>query len=272
MQTIDYDQLAANQAAADEIKDPGCTARKAAARERERIIREAHATTERQYKELLTLIVQGQKPDPVELTRLATALGRSEKDISDDIEMRAAELADLDEAQRVANEKAELEQLIAQQDALIEQSQSEQAKAVSKCKTLEAAIWKLYEPVAVKEKAALKKAQAVERSAAAGIQQATDNIHQLQAKLQNVRPGMSQVERLRKARFQAKHEAKQKEHERAMAPYVFAGQQDSLPDDVMRSVISPTASDDPPTQEPGRSVRLGMVDGKEVVVSVAKLG
>ena len=129
--TIDYNEAARAQAAADEIACPGCTARKAATRERERIVREARATTERQYRDLLTAIVQGEKPDPVELTRLATALGRSTQDVSNDVEDRAAEMENEAEAARCDEERADLEQQVAQEDSRIEQARAEQSNSAS---------------------------------------------------------------------------------------------------------------------------------------------
>ena len=272
MQTIDYDVVARAQAAADEIREPGITARREAQHERERIVREARATTERQYRELLTGIVQGEQPDGVELTRLATALGRSEQDVSNDVEDRAAQIEDEREAARCDDERADLEQQVAQQDGLIETARAEQTKSATEYRDLEAEIARQHAKVAKKEKAQLADTLARNQSATAAIEHATAEIHQLQARLQNVRPGCNHVERLRQARFRAKHLAAQEESDRAMAPYVFAGQQDSLPDDVMRSVISPKAPNGPPVQRPDQPVRLGMLNGEPVTIGVGKLG
>ena len=268
-EVVDYDEVARAQEAADEIRDPGCTARKAAARERERIVREARATTKSQYRNLLTIIARGEQPDPVELTRLATALGRSEADIAADAEEREAELADADEVERCRTEKAALEDRIAEQAAIVTKGEAEKVEATEKAKNLEAEIWKLCEPVGLKQKTALAKARAKEHAAAASIQQATDQIHLLQSRLQNTLPRCNHVERLRQARFRARHEAAARESDRAMAPYVFAQQQDSLPDDVMASVISPKA--DPPSQRPGETIRVGTLNGEPVEIRVGKL-
>ncbi len=271
-EVVDYNQVAADQERAEEIRDPGCTARKAAARERERIVREARATTERQYREVLTIIAKGEQPDPVELTRLATALGRSTQDVSNDVEDRAAEMENEAEAARCDEERADLEQQVAQEDSRIEKARAEQSNSASEYRNLEAEIARQHAKVAKKEKAALAEALQRNQAATATIEHATANVHQLQARLQNVRPACNHVERLRAARFRAKHLAAQQESDRAMAPYVFAQQQDELPDESLHTALNPPAPNGPPVLDVcGRGVRLGQIDGKEVVVGVSKL-
>ena len=97
------------------------------------------------------------------------------------------------------------------------QARADQTKAAEKAKSLEAEIWKLYEPVAKKEKQQLAKAREAESAAAATIQQATDQRHLLQSRLQNMTGGGCHVDRLRQARFQQQHEARQQESDRSMA-------------------------------------------------------
>lgn len=283
-EVIDYDEVARNQAAADEIREPGITARRAAAYERERIVREARATTERQYKAQLTLIAQGQQADPVELTRLATALGRSEKDVADDAEMRAAEIEDEKETARCEEERADLEQQIAEQDRLSEQARAEQNRTHNLCNGLDKAIAQEHAKVALQKKAERAKAVAQNRAAIADVEKAKAKIADLQQAIADVRPRCDHVEQLKFRRFQAVHEARQRESDRAMAPYVFASQADSLPDEAIRAAISPSASQAPPTvdlagrkvdpkkREASGSIRLGMIDGEEVRVSVGELG
>ena len=195
-EVVDYNQVAADQERAEEIRDPGCTARKAAARERERIVREARATTERQYREVLTIIAKGEQPDPVELTRLATALGRSTQDVSNDVEDRAAEMENEAEAARCDEERADLEQQVAQEDSRIEKARAEQSNSASEYRNLEAEIARQHAKVAKKEKAALAEALQRNQAATATIEHATANVHQLQARLQNVRPACNHVEEI----------------------------------------------------------------------------
>jgi hypothetical protein len=269
METIDYDRLAADQAAADEIREPGITARRAAARDRERMVREARMTTERQYRELLTAIVQGQKPDPIELTRLATALGRSELDITDDAEEREAQLADEAEARRVEEEKADLNNQIAE---LREQARTFKAKAdetYATCNDLKTEIERKHSRVALDEKAAFQTTLKENQAALENHRNANARIGELMRALGEVRPWNNHVAQLRQRRFQQKHEAKERESDAARARYVT----DEVPDKVIRAAINPPFEPEESTQSSGsRRVRLGQVNGKDVVVEVGRLG
>jgi hypothetical protein len=272
MPEVDYDQLAADQERAEEIRDPGSTARRAAARERERLVREARSTTLRQYRELLTLIVRGQTPDPVELTRLGTALGRSEADVASDVEDRAAEIEDEAEVARCDEERADLEQQVAQEDSRIEKARAEQSKSATEYRNLEVEIARQHTKVAKREKAALAEALQRNQAATATIEHATAEIHQLQARLQNVRPGCNHVERLRQQRFRAKHLAAQQESDRAMMVYADAQTADELPPDRLASAVSPKAPEGPPVQQLDRPISLGQLNGEPVEIHVSKLG
>jgi len=268
-----HDEQAAAQAAADEFRDPGCTARKVAAQERERIVREARRATEAAYRAILTTIVQGEKPDPTELTRLTTALNKSPEDVSSDMEEREAELADEAEARRVEGEKAEIEQQIAAQDSLIEQAQAESAAAAEKRESLKAEIERQHAKVAVREKAQLRKAWEKEQAATDSIREATEAIHQLRSQLQNARPHRQYKDRLLTERHCAKRRAESAASDRSMQRYVFAQQQDELPPDALHAALNPPAPNDPTIQHlGGRPVKLGVVNGEEVTIEVGRLG
>ncbi len=170
-EVIDYDKLAAGQAAADEIACPGITVRRQARHTAEETAREAHRLVEEKYGRLLD---KGQPTH--ELFMLAAVLGRSAI-LADDIEERLA-----------------------------------------------------------------------------------------------LQRGGDELARLHNQRLRAKHEARERESDRAMMPFVFAQQQDSPPDDVMASVVAPPAANGPPVQHLDRPIRLGMLDGHEVTVGVGRLG
>jgi hypothetical protein len=232
----------------------------------------AREVTEREYKVILGKLLAGETPPADEVTRIVSALGKTSDDVAQDMELVEAQLADEAAARRVDDERADLEQQVAQEDSRIEKACSDQAKAAEKAKSLEAEILKAYESVAVKEKVLLAKARSAESAAAATIQQATDQRHLLQSRLQNMTGGGCHVERLRSVRFRRIHEAKQQESDRAMAPY--RDTLDVLPaDDVIRDAVSPKAPAGPPVSDiGGRGVRLGVLDGEEVRVGVGKLG
>ena len=234
-----------------------------------RAVDRARKVTEREYKLLLGKLLAGENPPPDEVTRIIGALNKTSDDVAADMELVEAQLADEAAARRVDDERADLEQQVAQQDSVIEKARADQTKAAEKAKSLEAEIWKLYEPVAKKEKQQLAKAREAESAAAATIQQATDQRHLLQSRLQNMTGGGCHVDRLRQARFQQQHEARQQESDRSMALYGEL----PVPDDVMSAAVSPRAPAGPPTSDVcGRGVRLGVLDGQEVVVGVSKLG
>ena len=237
MQTIDYDEAARAQAAADEIACPGCTARKAATREREQIVREARKTVERQYRDLLTAKFEGEKPDPVELTRLATALGRSTRMYRTTWRTGQPKLRTRLKPPVAMRNVPTLNGRWPSKIRVSSRPVPNSLIRPASIENLEAEIARQHAKVAVKEKAALAEALQRNQAATATIENATANIHQLQARLHNVRPACNHVERLRAARFGAKQLAAQQESDRAMAPYVFAQQQDELPDDVLHAAL-----------------------------------
>lgn len=170
-EVIDYDQLAAGQEAADEIREPGITVRRQARRTAEETAREARRLVEEEYGRVLDEAQPSHK-----LFLLASVLGRSAI-LADDIEERLA-----------------------------------------------------------------------------------------------MQRGGDEVARLHNQRILAKHEARERESDRAMMPFVFAQQQDSPPDDVMASIVAPPAANSPPVQHLDRPIRLGTLNGEPVVVGVGRLG
>ena len=191
-----WDKIAADQAAADEIRDPGCTARKKAAHSRERMIRKARQSTEEQYRQLLTGIVQGKRPSPIKLTQLMTALSKSEQDVADDVELRAAEMEDEAEVIRCKDEKASLQKQIDEAEAAIREAEVAQTKSGRHYDELQEKIAAIHSKVALDEKRDLAKALSRNQSATPTIQQANDTIRELQNKMADVRPRTMSVARL----------------------------------------------------------------------------
>jgi len=233
-----------------------------------RAVDQARKVTEREYKLLLGKLLAGETPPADEVTRIVSALNKTSDDIAADMELVEAQLADEAAARRVDDERADLEQEIADCDSAVEKARTDQAKAANKCKTLEAEIWKLYEPVAKKEKQQLAKAREAESAAAAAIQQATDQRHLLQSRLQNMTGGGCHVDRLRQARFRRIHEDRERESDRSMALYGEL----PVPDDAMRDAVSPAAPAGPPVSDIGCGVRLGTLNGEPVTIGIGKLG
>ena len=148
-------------------------------------------------------LLAGENPPPDEVTRIVEALNKTSDDIAADMELVEAELADEAAARRCDDDRADLEQQVAEEDSRIEKARADQAKSATEYRDLEAEIARQHAKVAKREKAALAEALQRNQTATATIEHATAEIHQLQARLQNVRPGMSHVEALQGRRGQA---------------------------------------------------------------------
>ena len=248
-------------------------------------IADAKYENEVAYFDLLREILEGQTPDAAELGRLKSALGKSDVDLQSDLEDRAAILADENEAARCDAERADLERQIGDLEKESERFNDELRTTCATCRELDAKIEQAHAAVAVEEKRERQTTLAANQAAAAGYKNAGEAIHQLQARLQNLKPGMSHVASLRSRRGQAEQRAKEEKSDRSMAPYVFAQQQDELPDEALHSVLNPPAPNGPPVSDVcgrpvrlgeevtigGKSIRLGVLDGEEVRVGVGRI-
>ena len=84
---------------------------------------------------------------------------------------------------------------------------------------------------------------------------------------------VNHVEQLRTRRGMAVQRAKEEEAERPMKVYAELQALDDLPPDRLSEIVSPGTPKGPPVQYlDGRGIRLGQLNGEEVVVGVGKLG
>lgn len=235
-------------------------------------IADATYANESRYFDLLREILEGATPDAAELGRLKAALGKSDTDLESDLQDRAAMLADEKESARVTDEQDSIMRKIAEQERLIEEARVEEQRSCQRYNELDAEIRAAHAKVAVQEKAEQSKVLAANRASIAAVENAKAEIHQLQARLDNTRPGVDHVASLRSRRGLAKQREDDADHARAMAPYI-GNLPDELPGDMLSSIVSPPPANGPPVSDVcGRGVRLGQIDGQEVVVAVGKLG
>ena len=235
-------------------------------------IADATYANESRYFDLLREILEGATPDAAELGRLKAALSKSDADLESDLQDRAALLADEKESARVTDEQDSIMRKIAEQERLIEEARVEEQRSCQRYNELDAEIRAAHAKVAVQEKAEQSKALAANRASIAAVENAKAEIHQLQARLDNTRPSVDHVASLRSRRGLAKQREDDADHARAMAPYI-GNLPDELPGDMLSSIVSPPPANGPPVSDVcGRGVRLGQIDGQEVVVAVGKLG
>jgi putative ABC transport system ATP-binding protein len=267
-QTIDYDQLARNREAVEEIRNPGSTARKRAAEKRQRIVAELRKATEAEYKDLLGRMLSGESVPQNETAQLVSALGKSLDDLPTDLEDMEAELADAAEAERVAAEKAAIEKKIGGLEAKAEKLMAAVDDAEQMAAGLAEAIRQEELKVAIPRRKRLRAVRQQKAEAAEAAAELRLEIEQLQRQLAEVRPACNHKGRLLSQRAAQKWVDKGRESDRAMAPYVFAQQSSELSAEAERSAINPKAPAGPPVQ----SLVVGRLNGEEVRVSVGKLG
>lgn len=243
-------------------------------RVRLRLVDDAIETTQKKYKAVLTAIVQNEPHDATELLRLAAALHRDERDIATDLEDRAADLQDEEDARRADEERQALVGKIERLQDDANGFATTANESFNECMRLQEKINAIHDAVGQREKDAYRQAVAENHAALADQKRTMAEIEDLKVKLESIQPTSGRKAALhgqrRSAACQAKHDQKKKDSDASMQRYVDAQRQEELPDDLLHAALNPPMPNGPPTQNLG-GVRLGTKNGEPVEVRVGRL-